>query len=252
MNKKIINAGPARASKIALCFLMFLTLAVVGSAAALPVNKLPYGIAGPTIQITGPTAYQAQLSSETLVASIIYEPGYAPPGINWEEYPHIIMAIYENGTLIWSNDPIKGGPPYHMAKVSTKSVQEFEKKVFSAGLFKATYDNYCQLDAPFVAIYFKGPDGYMELRSSHEPFEKNNPGAVEAESGYRFRNKESKKYQAFRARWSGVKRSLLDLISPKDADGISTVTIQTGSFLIEPARVTGSNKRGRIEIPRHM
>lgn len=250
MNGSLANIGHLRANGLALCFLLFLSLAVGGSAAPLPANASPYGISGPTISITGPTVEQSQLTSETLIAAIYYEIGYARTDINRDEYPHIIMAIYEDGTLIWSDDHIKGGPPYHLTKRPIKVVQQFEEEFSSAGLFnKLTWDNYRSMHDPYDEIYFKGPDGYMQMSSSHEYFEKNHPGAVGTEKGYyRFLNngessgvvlaQESSKYQAFRTRWSRVKRRLLGLIPLKDTDGISTVTIQTGCFQIEPARVT--------------
>src|SRR5207249_950580 len=120
MNGKLILAEYSQASTIALCFLMVLSFTVVCSAVGLPPNKTPFALSGPEIRITAPPAHQAQLTSET---GITYDLGNFWPGVEKvKEYPHIILAIYEDGTLIWSDDHIKGGPPYHLARLPTQSV----------------------------------------------------------------------------------------------------------------------------------
>lgn len=231
-------------------FLLLLVSLSEVSVAALPANKQPYAVVGAEISITGPKGQQARLSSETLVASIVYYLGNYWPGVEKvKEYPHIILAFYEDGTLIWSDDHTRGGPPYHMSRVPAKAIQELQERFTSTGLFRTINVSYCPMDAPSVEIFFKGADGYMQLQSSHELTEER-PNLLAGEHDVRelrrgesrdeLLAKESKAYQEFRASWSQVKRSLLDVIPVKDANGVSTVTIKPGLFVIRPAGRTGS------------
>lgn len=165
------------------------------------------------------------------MGAITFALGNPTPDTDLRDYPHVVLAIYEDGTLIWSEDHVKGGAPYFLTTLPTKSVQEFKTRFFSAGLFKKNASaSYCFVDMNFNDIYLKGPDGYMKMRSSHEAIRSE---GLTGESGE----------QDFRARWSGTKRSLLELIPPKDADGVTTVTIHTGYFQvwITPAGEAGSN-----------
>jgi hypothetical protein len=231
----------------ALCILLvLLSTTAVGSAAGLPPNKTPYSVSGPEIRITAPPVHQAHLSSETLIASITSSPGYPTPDTNLKEYPHIILAIYEDGTLIWSDDHIRGGCPYHLTKLPTKLIQEFKKQFFLSGLFMVTQLYYSDMpDISFEDIYIRGPNGYMVMRSTREFFLEHDGREDrfhnEVESPGQESGKPSITYQEFNAKWSEVKRRLLGLIPAKGAEGITIVTIQPGIFSIKPTSVTGSS-----------
>ncbi len=199
---------------------------------------------GPSITIDSTSNHEGMLSTDSLVAGIISTtPGY-PGAEKAKHYPYLVIALYEDGRLIWSEDAISGGPPYRMAHTDEEEVKQLRLQLESSGFIREGIHSHIVRDSAFLIIYVNGTNGCMNLRSSHEPLESGGKFIAREHGFARLKkgssiadilSQESIQYQEFRATWSAVKGSLLNLIPP-DLNESTTVTIKTGYF----SRAAGS------------
>ncbi len=149
--------------------------------------------------------------------------------------PFLIFSIWEDGTVLWSKDNLKGGAPYYEGKVEVgvleNALNEIEKKeTFSAPW--AEKGNFGP-DSSFLGILIvKGRKVFLS-RSWHELYE-TNPDVVCMSYGLTPLNgarredilkKDDKDYLKFRALWADL-RGKIAMLVPKSGKQVD-ITIGT-------------------------
>lgn len=226
-----------RFAKLFLC----LFLAVLS---ARPESSMAASIRVPRITVQTADGRKSELSTQTLIASITYHMGLPPFGQKITELSHPIVALYEDGTLIWSDNHMEGGAPYHRTVVPAAVVKKVKARIASQEYFRKTdaRTQYLIPDSTSVEICIRGQNAYFVMESYHDLFEQS-PNLVATGTGVRSLEsgesraqvlaKEPKEYQEFRAAWSWTKRMLLDTI-PLDAPADpTTLTLHTSFSFVE-------------------
>ena len=82
--------------------------------------------------------------------------------------------VYDDGTLVWSKDPISGGSPLYRTTVTKSGIETFLRGVRNKAYFKnrALNEPHYGPDAAYSVIYVKDEDKTLCLRSWHEIYEK--------------------------------------------------------------------------------
>jgi hypothetical protein len=84
--------------------------------------------------------------------------------------PAIIFVAWPDGTVVWSDDPVKGGAPYRAGRVEPQKVatllEEFEKE----GIFDEKELNAPHFgpDSEFVSVLIKSGTKQVKMESWHE------------------------------------------------------------------------------------
>jgi hypothetical protein len=139
-----------------------------------------------------------------------------------------ILAVWEDGFLVWSADPVQGGPPYLAGQQSPaaagQAIMEMTRiiEIENAPARQFHYGP----DSRWLSIkLYDAGQPVLHLGSWHELFEAN-PGLVVTETGVEplgGRDREtvlaaqSAGYQAFRRRWQTIKERLLALVPAESA-----------------------------------
>lgn len=137
--------------------------------------------------------------------------------------PKVIIALWDDGRIAWSDDTIKGGPPYRVGKFELarlrKLLDDFEKKgVFrDNSLSQARYGP----DSSYTAIAVVEGKRRLYMSSWHELAEHHSKTVVATSDGLtslegRDRAKvlaaEPESYRNYRQTWTDLKKALIALI----------------------------------------
>lgn len=136
--------------------------------------------------------------------------------------PVIIMAVWPEGKLVWSQDQTRGGPPFRTARIDPATTQavlnRFEKEaVFKKEGFRHSWFG---PDSSYHSIWLNSGGKRTKIETWHELFEANPKlvainGGIAALDG---RNREdvirsdTKEFQAFRVLWTDLRTSITALI----------------------------------------
>jgi len=154
--------------------------------------------------------------------------------------PRVIVALWADGHIVWSEDSIEGGPPYQEATVELASVEELLKDLEGRGVFADPGPKrYFPPDSHWTAIVVLHDSKCLNMQSWHEGLERRTGRVVtdRGSSPLDGRSREevlataSEEYQNFRRIWSDVKEAMLELI-PKEGGEPSDV-----SFTLERVSV---------------
>ena len=142
--------------------------------------------------------------------------------------PRVIVALWADGHIVWSDNSIEGGPPYRESTLEPSRVEELLKDLEGRGVFAdpgLSSRLYFGPDSTWSAIVVLHEGKYLNMQSWHELFERR-PGLVGTAQGITSlgqRNREEvlasqpEEYQKFRRDWSDVKQALLELIPGEGA-----------------------------------
>jgi len=138
-----------------------------------------------------------------------------------------LTIIWPDGTIVWSKDQEKGGPPYLTAKIDPAKTTALLDKLEKDGVFKKTSDDLVHLgpDASYHRIdLLRGKQEYTYLASWHELSERN-PNVIATSHGIQSEPDKAKRekliasddpaYKSFRTLWKDIRTSITGLI-PKD------------------------------------
>ncbi len=144
-----------------------------------------------------------------------------------EQSTDIIVAVWKNGQIIWSDDAVNGGAPYRIGKIEIKKVDAvldgFEKEeLFNNS--NLSIHNYGP-DSAFIVIAIMDRGRCLNMNSWHELFE-DNPNLVATSEGIttlegherdEILAAEPDAYRYYRKVWMDVRSALADLI-PGDGE----------------------------------
>jgi len=99
--------------------------------------------------------------------------------------PHLIFAAWPDGHVVWSNDRVKGGPPYHEGHIDPAKVTNLLKRFESDGLYsdKVRNQGRVTVDSDFVRILIRYGNHKAEMSSSHELDENRQAIATQKKDG---------------------------------------------------------------------
>ena len=110
------------------------------------------------------------------VAAVYYLPAFQRPDPEHPMDPadnqdRMIIVLWPDGQILWSDNLVEGGPPYSMGKVKKEAVDELLRKIKSYGAFNPMLFGrhvflYC--DCSFCRIVATNGSDAMELSSVHE------------------------------------------------------------------------------------
>jgi hypothetical protein len=142
-----------------------------------------------------------------------------------QSYPRIIMAVWPDGKIIWSEDPTKGGPPFRVSRTEPAKIRElltrFEKQsVFNKDEFRHSWFG---PDSSYHSIWLSTGAKHIRVETWHELFEANpklvviNGGVTSLEGRKREDAiaSDTKEFQAFRKLWTDLRTSTASLL-PKE------------------------------------
>ena len=145
--------------------------------------------------------------------------------IHEEPKPHILAAIWPDGTIIWSEDQKNGGPPYLTAKIDAAKLTAFLAKLEKESVFKKTADGVFQTgpDSSYHRIDLLSGKKHGSLASWHELFERN-PKLVVSSHGVssldgrtreQVMREDEQAYRDFRTLWKEIRDFTRGLIPKK-------------------------------------
>ncbi|HEV7998347.1 MAG TPA: hypothetical protein VGP63_00615 [Planctomycetaceae bacterium] len=135
--------------------------------------------------------------------------------------PEIIFVAWPDGHLVWSDDRIRGGPPYHAAQLDPQRFAKLIARFENDGLFAdgKLNDAHWGPDSEFITVLVKSGKRKVDMSSWHELFEANgglvtSAGVLLSEKRPRLEvlRKEPADYLFYRMVWSETRTSIAALI----------------------------------------
>jgi hypothetical protein len=86
----------------------------------------------------------------------------------------LIFVVWPDGRILWSDDRVRGGPPYSLGQVKKEEVNDLLRRLsrsgaFEPSLFAHTIMGHCE--GPSVCMVATDGTGAMDLSSDHEIFD---------------------------------------------------------------------------------
>jgi hypothetical protein len=156
-------------------------------------------------------------------------------GLDASQGPQLLVGIWGDGTVIWSNEHVKGGPPYFTAQVNPEEVTATFKKLVDVGAFDVPRLKQANFgpDSKFTTILVRTAGKELKMDSWHELYESNGHG-VATEHGLTGLDgrkllpaltEQSADYLHYRMTWLELRLAASNLIpkSGKKIDGVPTM-----------------------------
>ena len=163
------------------------------------------------------------------VAAVWFEPSgmrILKPGEKIERH-RLIVGVWGDGTVVWSDDRATGGAPYRTARVDPAVVADLEQSLAAAELFEPINGVQFGPDASITVLAAEVGGKRQWLGTWHEP-PRDNPQIVIDQRGiYAIKAGErppepSPEYARFRKVWSESRR-LIESVVPKEGQPASNV-----------------------------
>ena len=146
----------------------------------------------------------------------------------------LIVGIWLDGTVVWSERPIRGGPPYWTGNIGPDNVNNLFLRISGVDFFdvKLAFDIHCGPGDWFTGLSVNGGNRSRYLQSRHEIVELDD-NLVETSRGVRRldgRTREEisarwdKDYKKFRSIWTKTRNLITDVV-PKTGKQVPSETI---------------------------
>ena len=188
------------------------------------------------------TAAEPKPITEASTVLAIYNEDW---GLAAADGPQLIFCLWDDGTLVWSDDQQHGGAPFRSAQLSpdtlTKTLEQFDDR----GLFevpKLKHANWGP-DSSFTKIVIRGKDHQLEMESWHELFESGGK-TIAASHGLTGLNgkkllpalaQEPAEYLHYRMTWLEIRLAAANLIPKAGTPTAGTATMKAGKLSWYPA-----------------
>jgi hypothetical protein len=138
----------------------------------------------------------------------------------WE--PQVILAVWQDGYVVWSDDMLYGGRPYFMGRIAPAQLREFIRDLADQGVFKNSTrnDGYIPCDSDHLVIAICDGSNRVSISSAHELYE-THPDVIgtaegimilEGRSPERVWDEQPRYYKRFRKLWADIRESSTQLI----------------------------------------
>ncbi|HNY27266.1 MAG TPA: hypothetical protein PKH31_07795 [Candidatus Sumerlaeota bacterium] len=110
--------------------------------------------------------------NDSPIFSIYVNPGMPAKTADYPRalQPGIILAVWKDGSCVWSEDKLYGGPPYNQGNLSEESRLDLEKELGSFKTPETTACYVCDADWMTIALHDENTSRCVEMVSSHEYF----------------------------------------------------------------------------------
>ena len=153
------------------------------------------------------------------VAAVWYDIGYPPPGVVLNESRRLIVGVWGDGRVVWSDDHVKGGGPYRAARVEPARVEQLLRDLHAAGFFDEKRTVNFGPDASYTVLAAADGSQRQWLGSWHDPAPANpnvfiGEGGMSAVEPGKPRPQHSPEYAKFLKTWAESRR-LIEQIAPQ-------------------------------------
>jgi hypothetical protein len=136
--------------------------------------------------------------------------------------PAILVAVWGDGSIVWSHDAIEGGPPYQIGRCGAESVLSLFNDLEKKGVFedRSLERAYFGPDSRFTTIQLDDGRRRLRMQSWHELYEQHGKvvagshglTALNGRSLEEVVKTEPEPYQKYRRTWSELRSRLAGLI----------------------------------------
>jgi hypothetical protein len=192
-------------------------------------SLLAVAVAAPT----RPTTITTNRATTRPVVAVTYEHSYPPPGT--VEPRRLIIAIYANGELRWSDDQRNGGAPYRAARVAPARVARLLDDLEAIGFFTDPDVERHQVnygpDASYTVLAAERGEARQRLASWHDPVPTGftyitEQGITTIQPGQPA-PQPSKSYKRFTQVWGEARRLIYDVL-PQSEDPVDPRVFDVG------------------------
>ncbi len=152
--------------------------------------------------------------------------------------PKLILVVWGDGHVVWSEDQVNGGAPYRSGQVSAKRVAAMLTQIAKDGAFddqKLRRPRFGP-DSRFTTILVKAEGRELEMQSWHELFEQHGKtvetsAGLEPLSGRRrldVLRQEPADYLYYRFFWSEIRETVARLIPSENASISGEILMKHG------------------------
>lgn len=149
---------------------------------------------------------------------------------NWElgakPETRLILAVWNDGYVVWSEDRLRGGAPYHTGRTDPKRLDSLLSGLEQKGLFadKSLADWQAGPDSEFTTILVRFKKKELAMKSWHELAE-SEAGVIAAAHGltglngqrlFQVLKKQPPDYLVFRYIWSDIRARAAELVPSAD------------------------------------
>jgi hypothetical protein len=131
-----------------------------------------------SMPITAPTSSSVrQIDDAETVLAVHVRSG----GLSTGSFDRLIVAAWADGTVIWSDDRVSGGPPYRRAQIPAARVIDTIQYLSDRGIFEveSLQGIVAPPDARYTAVIVHHDGKRMLMGSSHELLERHGSVATE-------------------------------------------------------------------------
>ena len=149
-------------------------------------------------------------NADTVVA--VYTDSYGGAA---SHQPRLVLAVWKDGHIVWSDDRLRGGAPYRAGQIDPKRLASLLSDLERIGLFgeEELARSYVGPDAAFTTILIHNGARRIAMRSWHELYESNGTVvaladglmALEHRSLFKVLKDQPADYLFFRYVWSEVR-----------------------------------------------
>lgn len=147
---------------------------------------------------------------------------YHTSGFSMQEFENYMFVAWPDGTVIFSGDLEKGGPPFFKGTLSQSKIDSFLESIGTRGVFDRTYIKFRLIpDSGWTMLYVDaGEEGILTLESFHEYAEQRGKSVftdrgIEPLEGRTIKEvlaQQSQEYQLFRADWDFIRDGFENLV----------------------------------------
>jgi len=111
--------------------------------------------------------------------------------------PALVVALWPDGYVVWSADRIRGGKPYHAARISPDTLSKFVARIQCEGRFRdeTLVRSWAPWESELTTVRLSHSEHAITLRSAHEldPNHATAPGKLR------------RQYEEFRSLWDEIR-----------------------------------------------
>jgi hypothetical protein len=84
--------------------------------------------------------------------------------------PKLIVGVWADGHVVWSQDPVHGGPPYYLGTIDRTRVDRFFEWLAADGVLEDTLLNVARFgpDSTFTTLLVRDRAKQLKMQSWHE------------------------------------------------------------------------------------
>jgi hypothetical protein len=175
------------------------------------------------------TTASAKAPATRPVAAVWYEMSYPPPGET--EPRRLIVGVWADGTVVWSDNRRTGGAPYRAGQIDRPRVGQLLRELKQAGFFAETRHVDFGPDASYTVLAASDGTDAQWLGSWHEPAPAN-ANVVVTEQGIgvvepgRPRPEPSPEYKRFLNTWAAARKAI-EATVPREGRAVERVDPRT-------------------------